>query len=167
MRKVIVSLIGLMLVGCSAPHQEESVVYNATELEMTDTVSLSTVELPEFEEDFATLKADNEYPVYWGVKDNGLVMWRRSGYPGFDYPMVIEGIATTAANVSLITSWGNYDYKLVKLGYAVCNDEQLIDVNSCKEVITWWKAEEVLVLWSKVNGQYAYYVLVGGTEIVE
>ena len=56
-------------------------------------VELKNVKAPEYKEDFATLDVgDKSLIVYWaiGISNASNFMWYNSGYPGFDYPMVIE-----------------------------------------------------------------------------
>lgn len=166
MRKcVAVIALMMLLTGCGSQKYTPG---SNTEVEKEeDTVKLSEVRTPAFEEDFCTLSFDGSYlGVQWGAGSE-CVMWKESGYPGFDYPMIVTTTQAVSADaVTLTLSWGTYLYDKVCSGFAFSEGNNLFDNNSGDALVNWAHAEEILVLWDSTTGQYAKYQLRGGTKIV-
>lgn len=137
-------------------------------------VGLKNVKAPEYKEDFATLDVgDKSLIVYWaiGISNASNFMWYNSGYPGFDYPMVIE-ICKESINyfkdenyVNLTTQWGNYSYKKILDGFAYKESDNLVDKNTGNPVINFGKIGEDLVVWDKTSQIYYVYEKKKGTTI--
>lgn len=130
-------------------------------------VSLSQIHTPKYEEDFATLYSGTTTSVvHWGVGGNSC-MWSESGYPGFDYPMVIE----TSTNLDeclrayIQTQWGQYEYKYVGNGNAIKAGDNLIDLITGDPLVNWGKLGENLIVWNNETGKYVRYDLCEGTKI--
>lgn len=162
---ILVLILAVLVIGCGTV---ENAVAPSTEVVNTDTVSLSDVRAPAFEEDFCTLSFDNTYlGVQWGA-GSGCIMWRESGYPGFDYPIIISTTqAIHADEVKLTVGWGKYVYKKTGDGYAYKESGNLLDKETGTTVLQWGHAKEVLVLWDESSSYYSVYDFQEGTEIVE
>lgn len=171
MKKLCVFFLILIttVTGCGSTDDTESTYITSTEIDSSeDVVSLSCVVAPKFRDDFCTLNYDGCYQaVQWG--DGAVaIMWKESGYPGFDYPMVIEMTNTvSSANVILTVSWGVYQYNKVVEGTAFCENNNLIDSDTGDALVEWCRVGEYLVIWNSVSGEYSKYVLQEGTKIVE
>ena len=132
-------------------------------------VNLSGVKPPGFGEDFATLTVgDNDIPICWGISEDGNgFVWQASGYPGFDYPMIIEVTEEVGVceEVELVTSWGYWYYKFEKSGSAFEEAEALIDKETGNELVNFGRIGEMVVVWSKNSGNYSLYCKDRGTVV--
>lgn len=158
-------IISIFLTACGA--EESTTVYDSEKTE-TSAVPLEEVKAPSFEEDFCTLSFDDTYwSVRWGA-GTGCVMWKESGYPGFDYPMIVSTIQpVTSAEVKLTLSWGEYVYYRLSAGKAFSESGNLIDKDSGEKLVDWGHSKEILILWDVNSEYYSLYEFQEGTEIIE
>lgn len=161
----------LLLAGCDTSDITVKSTVQATsttEVSAYGEVLLEKITPPVFEEDFATLVMGNSsVPVYWGHSDSAFV-WKESGYPGFDYPIVVEMgcLISETDTVSITTGWGVYDYRLVDTGYAFAESNNLKRKTDGKFLVNWGRLGEILIVWSRNDEKYCKYELSGGTKVV-
>lgn len=138
------------------------------------TIDLQDVNAPKYKEDFATLDVkDNSLVVYWaiGISESSCFMWYKSGYPGFDYPMVIEildnydDLILQTNEVELTTQWGVYKYEKNTEGFAYKENWLLIDCVSGKQIVNFGREGEDLVIWEKTTKRYYVFKKKEGTTI--
>lgn len=135
-------------------------------------IELNEVRTPDYRDDFATLSVnDNDTVVYWGDDDfrGCAIMWGESGYPGFDYPMIVELNAATCevgTVAKIATQWGVFVYECVGSGEAFKDNSNLVDKGTGEFLVNWGKMGEVLILWNPNDKRYSQFELKEGTEIV-
>lgn len=164
----------IIIIGISGCSRNDEAVINNSEYIMaeestSDTVQLSEIIPPKFREDFATLSYEDQSDVlFWGDSTiDSDVVWAKSGYPGFDYPIIITTKTDiTAKTVSIYVSWGMYTYSKISSGVAFKENKNLIDKETGKALVNYSKASEYLLLWCEKTKCYTMYLKTGGTEIV-
>ena len=162
------SAIILCCAGCAKQQQVSTEVATGEQITGTETVSLSEISPPKFNDDFATIEcAGNFMSVVWGANGTN-VMWKESGFPGFGYPMVVQTSSDpVSCEATITTSWGHWEYTPVSSGSAYLQSDNLVDAESGKVLISWGVSKEDLILWNEESLNYVEYEYSGGTKIVE
>lgn len=168
-RVIIGSVVcGLIIINSVATLSDSSAPEDADTCE--DTVRLSEICAPGYREDFATLTlGDSDIAILWGDNwaSGRAFMWEESGYPGFDYPIIIEvSVALYGEEAVIVTSWGSYYYDLESSGTSYRENRNLVDEKTGEKLVQWGKLGEDLIIWNAKTKEYSKFFFKEGTKIL-
>lgn len=137
-----------------------------------DTVKLGKVKPPMYGDVIAVAFTDTDtFEVVWGFSKKKAVMGGDSAYPGFGRPMlVVTGDRLQLKEKSVVTlntSYGEFHYLVQGSEDAVLVDSNdVVSKQDRENLVEYYRAEEVLYLFSVAEGLCYHCEFSGGTKVV-
>jgi len=137
-----------------------------------DTVKLGKVKAPMYGDVIAVAFTDTDtFEIIWGFSKKKAVMDGDSAYPGFGRPMlVVTGDRLQLKEksvVTLTTSYGEFHYLVQGSEDAVLVDSNhVVSKQDRESLVEYYRAEEVLYLFSVAEGLCYHCEFSGGTNVV-
>ncbi len=167
-------VVTLLFSGCSRSVSEPVVPLESVNQPTMQTVTEASVQLqdvtfPVWDDVFVVMETGGQlYPVNWGISEDGCWLTESSGFPGFDYPMLIVGTELDLSEeVFLQTEYGSWEYQLEEEEEAVFdrNVENAISLRDEEGVVNFNQGLEVLYIMDLDSSEIYSYQKVGGTVI--